>query len=234
MGARAPDMARLIWMNGLEGLANFARSSEPFRRQLQLPAQEAVGLMPSLERLLTKDHLQKLNATAVQQCREYAARFVVSLALSNDSRQWVLENGYFRIVAAIFGSQNPGFIPPGVRDGAVVICNMVFFRLMESRECLELMKRDDVISLLRPHRAKMNAANDELFENLTAVVLRGEPAPPEARATQLEWEVLAAGATGRELVPVVCSWEGCAEGPETPRGRRFERCASCQLAYYCR
>jgi hypothetical protein len=130
----AAELAEMLCMNGLEGLVHFARASEVFRDHLK--QQGELGLFPALERFLSEASVRSRSPFSIQKCREHIARLMVSLALNDDSQAWVLERGFFNILAAIYRCQNPAVIPRDVKDGAVVICNLVFFWLIGLKRAL--------------------------------------------------------------------------------------------------
>ena len=45
---------------------------------------------------------------------------------------------------------------------------------------------------------------------------------------------LAAWASRRREMPIVCSWELCETGSVIDAGKLFSKCSKCSLAYYCR
>jgi hypothetical protein len=80
------------------------------------------------------------------------------------------------------------------------------------------MKRLGALRILEPHRAKINTANNGLWEHLEGTLSRGECMPSTA---QSESEAIKANATGQDLVPIACSWEMCTTGLERASGKNL-------------
>ncbi|GAQ91208.1 hypothetical protein KFL_007430060 [Klebsormidium nitens] len=94
------------------------------------------------------------------------------------------------------------------------------------------MRAHNALSGLKPHKKKINAAPPiyDLGWYYIEARMQGKKAPIGLLRNIKEYKLKHTG--DGDVVPVVCSWKLCTEGPETGE-KKFGKCALCQIARYC-
>jgi hypothetical protein len=157
-----------LLQEGLQGFVNFAKSSRSFREAMkQLP--NLARLFEGFASILSKNHLKALRELKVvrpdQETNLLLSSLAVSLAFSSDSHLWSIDMGLLRIIAAIYDSTHrrelTGHgIPERVKCPAVR-CNNVLAPLLGDEASLEKLRGANALSVLRPHKNIINAAQPE-------------------------------------------------------------------------
>lgn len=87
-----------VSLDAIRGILNFSRASDHFRRILQ----EIDNFFPALEKLLVTVHdlAESIPADHILRAMVYCMRLIHTFIVIEDSQQWALDKGFFRIQAA--------------------------------------------------------------------------------------------------------------------------------------
>ncbi|GAQ83149.1 hypothetical protein KFL_001370190 [Klebsormidium nitens] len=225
---------RVMMTAPLQIVANFARGSEAFREAMREVAEQQ-SLFDYLGPLLSQDFLNKLPAEDSFGVRAWMTRLVTSLAFAADSQLWALERGLLKLIAAIYEASP---LEESKRIGSPFVrCTALLLYLLEMEATAERMRVHNALSGFKPHKQKINCSELPFkpWRHIEAklrkypVTMMTQPRCPE------QWKVRAETGVGHEAVgtPVVCSWKLCKAGPEPVIGKKFGKCAICQVSRYC-
>lgn len=227
----------LDWiLSSLRGIIHFARVSKFFRRSLQESGQD---LFPNLEQLLSKDFEKLLPEHRATASLTEINQLVHIFCLFEDSQHWALEQGLIRIEVALIRLATrhaEKYKRSSLGDSDKVIGT--------EQELLELdkkMRNPEDPPSARAWRARYLEwyKNDILVDiqlnlSLTGLDILGPHQNIDPEKTSKSVKSLAAWASGRRKMPIVCSWELCEAGSVIDAGRLFGRCSKCSLAFYCK
>lgn len=207
----------------LNGLLNYARASEHFRRLIR----DADNLLPSLQLLLTAEVLQNISPEVCATIRRRVASLLFALILSKDSREWAIQQGYLGLLASIYSTATHREDD----EEAKAMCSFVLLCLIDC-DCPELvtqLKEAGFPSLLEPYASSVERFAPGLW-NVFSTMFSDTPQEPFELPSGL-WKHVKAKTFE---IPTVCSWEGCVESASIFQETKFKRCARCTVAYYCR
>lgn len=207
---------------GLEGLCNFARASKLIREEMRMSA----DLLPSLEYLLSAEYAGQVDREAFLGSRRTVAKLAEALTICKDSRSWMIELGYVKLLAEVYRTAHLQ-----QDKGPTEAASFALIRLRACPISTELMKAHGVHRLLKPHSKIIDSINPGFWEDLERRILAGAEDEP--------WKDYkhTAKITRRMtyVTPTVCSWGGCTlkKGSEMD-AIKFKKCARCAIAHYCR
>lgn len=149
----------------LQGIANFAHVSKLFRQEMQAIY---MNLLPAVRKLFFEYDSSNLSEEEVYASREALAKLIETLALSADSRVWMIDTDYLRVLTELFR-----FDRPAKNEKATVIirCAYALLRLLESQECLQKMRESDVLSLLKSYSGLLDNRRPGLWSHIEKKLL---------------------------------------------------------------
>ncbi|GAQ88833.1 hypothetical protein KFL_004620130 [Klebsormidium nitens] len=207
----------------LQGICSFAHASKVFRQCMQAIH---MNLLPAVQRLFSEDYIF-LSEDDLYASTESLARLIETLALSSDSRVWMINAGYLQVLAELFRSER---LTNETKEQVVNRCALSLLRLFESKECLKAMRETDVLSLLKPYSSLLDNKLPNFWRHVESKLLDDAYSKIEALA-ELH-PILKSLRRADFAIPTVCSWSGCTalESVSTPT---FSKCGRCGVVPYC-
>ncbi|GAQ90471.1 hypothetical protein KFL_006430080 [Klebsormidium nitens] len=226
----------------LDGLIYHARASEKFRQHIRGHAR----VLPAVLSLFEDDTIKQMSNEVLVSVRQGVTSLVLALALPKDSQEWMIEQGYLRLLGSICGSGIRRRFDDG--DKCPGGCLFVILRLVENSALVRKMREARVLSIFDPYSRSVDSALPgvwqvvkELLDDRCRISRAKVPKPAIwSQAVKRMHDV---------DVPTVCSWEGCSEGEDQAsellgeidlekyltetRRKKFSRCGRCAAAYYC-
>lgn len=230
-----PKWKALVYIHGeqtigaaLDSVADFARYSRVFRDAMKDTLEE-ISLFECFSVFLAGDFLAVISARKADRIRRVMADLAVSLSMSPDSQIWALDKGLLKLVAAIYKATTMRQVRDDNRKEEhppLFRCNTVLFTLLETPATLSKLRAHNALAGFRPHKRKMNEADPSInvWRSFEAQ-LQGVP---------LQWPTLAQKCKEVRPPEIVCSWKLCSAGQEVDAGKKFGKCALCQVSRYCR
>lgn len=210
----------------LQGLLHFARASKLSRGSMRA----SIDLLPSLEHFLSEKYTEQVDLDVFLGARNCLAQLVEALTMSEDSRSWIIEVGYMKLLAGIFRTAHLQ-----QDKEATEASSFALLRLSRFPKCVELMRKYRVHLLMEPH--------SRIIESSFPV--RGFWKDFERRIRAGICESSCDLKYCRELAklersivyqkPTVCSWEGCTIQLQAALSKttKFSKCACCSVAHCC-
>ncbi|GAQ92227.1 hypothetical protein KFL_009500050 [Klebsormidium nitens] len=213
----------------LQGIANFAHASKLFRQEMQAIN---MNLLPAVQKLLSK-HYFFLSEEEVYASTESLARLIETLALSSDSRVWMIDTGDLQVMTELFRFERPA--NKAEKEDVISRCAFSLLRLLESKECLQKMRESDVFSLLKPYSSLLDNHTPRFWSHLENKLLDDaydknlKEVLPSFQGSHPVWKSLR---RADFAVPTVCSWGDCT-ALESASTTAFSKCGRCGVARYC-
>jgi hypothetical protein len=205
----------------MEALLQFARCSKDFREALRSCKTLPQACCDALE------HGKTFSKMPLKSMRTYLAHLMADLALHADSRGWILDWGWLKVVVEIYRSAP--FEEMRHFTGNALIAGLQ--TLILNSDTLRQLRDMDAVSILQPHNEKIDAARSRFWDDFCKAVLSGiEDNRTLSRCNKLALLRM----TGDFDLPTLCSWDACSAGVEIDSGRKFKECAACGLVAYCR
>jgi hypothetical protein len=211
----------------LEGLLHFARASKLIRESMRA----SVDLLPSLEHFLSEKYMEKVDLDVFLRARKYLAQLVEALTMSEDSRSWIIEVGYMKLLAGLYRTAHLQ-----QDEEATDASSIALLRLSRFPKCVELMKKHRVHLLMEPHSTIIESSFPKRgfwkdFERRIRAGICESSCDLKYCKNLAKLE--------RSIVyetPTVCSWGGCTIQLQAALSKttKFSKCARCSIAHYCR
>ncbi|GAQ85341.1 hypothetical protein KFL_002300130 [Klebsormidium nitens] len=241
---KGQDSAAVLWVVlPLECLAKFIRGSRVFRDAMKDISEER-NIFETLGYFLSAEFLTKAGQENAAAIRGWLSEMAASLAFSKDSQLWVLDMGLLKLMAAIYDSTQLQNLLDHMKqtDSPVFRCNAILIRLLEKEATLEKLRAHNALAGFRPHKRKINSADPQYRPwSYFEARLSGRPInmdqmraeDPSWRPAYDVWELMHQPSRGN-WAPAVCSWKLCTAGAEPEGdGKKYGKCAGCQVARYC-
>lgn len=231
----------------LDELTSHAAASESFR-QLIRGKKEA---LPALLSLFEGETIKHLNDAVIKIVRIKATELLLDLALAKDSQEWMIEQGYFRLLASLCGAGiGRRFDLSEDGDFCVQVSVIIILRFIESPVLIKKMREARVLSLLQPYSSLLDSEIPRAWDTIRGL-LTGRDRISRSRLPKTLGLLNRIVKRTNVDVPTVCSWEGCSEAESSQTSYQlndvdFERylketkrpklskCGRCAAAYYCR
>jgi hypothetical protein len=192
----------------------------------------SIDLLPSLEHFLSKKYTEQVDLDVFLGARNCLAQLVEALTMSEDSRSWIIELGYMKLLAGIYRTAHLQ-----QDEEATETSSFALLRLSRFPECVELMKKHRVLLLMEPHFRIIESSFPKrgFWKDFERRIRAGICESPYDLK---DWKNLAK--LERSIVyqtPTVCSWgRGCTIQPQAALSEttKFSKCARCSIAHYCR
>lgn len=216
----------------LRGIVNLARISRAFCQLLR----ELDDLFPALEQLLDVfERTESLPFALLSRAADDTLRLVMTLALSEDCRDWAIDRGVIKIHASFMRLTVKGdLVEQRVKDWPEV---RNFTKGMEPAQIRgvfadltqELLEIDRQIHDPRTEEKTAKKLRAIFFNQVKQQITRLGYSSETRSAKSM-----VARATSCFETPIVCSWDLGDAGAALEGGKPFSKCASCSLALYCR
>lgn len=210
----------------LGSINTLARCSKAFRNGMKDSLDDG-SLYESFSFFLSPEFLGVVSAGSAFQARFALADLALSLAIPADSQSWALDKGLLKVVAAVYEATSMRDLrkETKLRITPAHLCNIVLANLLQTPAGIEKLRAHNALKGFQPHKRKINEGGPhaEVWRSIETK-LRGLPG---------EW-VLSSAHSELPQPTILCSWKLCTTGPEEIVGKKFGKCALCQVARYCR